>query len=247
MKTRLTLILFAAFASVFSGCSDDNDATPESGTVSGTISPAHSATKVYLITATDTIKGTPTAAGTYELKEVKAGSYSLAFKAADNFDSPAPSTIEVKKGQTTNVPVVTFTALPANGFISVEISGVTYSGTPSYFFGNEYPMVWSGNGWPNNYAGGHQIRLTLPIITGVGTYSSATHQPTGEDLEIAVANMNNFWTVNNAMGTATLIVTSFNPTTKRINGTFSFTAEDGGSSPDKVGTNGIIKNVRLIQ
>src|SRR5688572_22099354 len=104
MKSRFTLILLAAMGSLFYGCGDDKkedptpSATSETGTVSGTISPANSASKIFLISGTDTIKGTPTASGSYELTDVKSGTYSLAFKATSNYDTPAPSNVEVRKG-----------------------------------------------------------------------------------------------------------------------------------------------------
>lgn len=246
MKARLTFFFLTILTGFISGCGDEDNPTPDAGTVTGTISPANAASKVYLIAGTDTIKGTPTAAGSYELTNVKAGTYSLAFKANDAYDAPAPSSVTVTARQTTTVPVATFTALPANGVMSVVINGVLQTGNVTYFGGNDYPIILNSNGWPNNTTTGHSIWLTLPPITGVGTYTSATQNPNGDEVEFDVANSNNFWWANYSMGTATVTVTSFNPTTKRISGTFSFTAISSGR-PDKVGTNGILKNIKLMQ
>ena len=235
MKARLTFILLATMAGFVTSCSDDDDATPATGTVTGTISPANGASQVYLITGTDTIKGAPSASGTYELKDVKAGDYQITVKANANYTAPAPAAVNVTAGNTTTVPVITLTALPAGGAASVVIGGVTYAGTPTFANFGTGKLFYLSNGY--------QVHITLPAnITGPATFTTAN-----SDLNFMVLSNSTGanWDTDNTGGTGTLTVTSFNATTKKGSATFSFTAAASSGSTTKVGTNGTLQNVTL--
>jgi hypothetical protein len=248
MKKRISFILFVAFAGFFTGCGDDDkkdDPTPETGTVTGTISPANSASKVYLIVGTDTIKGTPTAAGTYELTDVKVGTYKLAFKATSAYVAPAPTDVTVTARQTTNVPVVTFATLPPNGLMSVEIDGVTHSRTPSNNVSGSFaePYIISNNFSTYDYT----VQIRIPHITGPGTFNI-----TNSDLVFSISdgrtNYDYYTWYPGSSGTLT--ITSYNSATKRGNGTFSFVAANTSGDPNatpktKAGVNGVLTNVKL--
>lgn len=238
MRFSLKSLFFVALTAFAFGCdSDDDAANPSNGTVKGSVSPANGASQVFLVTGTDTIKGTPAADGTYELKDVKPGDYQISAKANANFMAPAASAVSVTAGNTTDVPVITLTALPANGSASVSIGGTTYSGTPTF--------AGFGNGTLFYLSNGNQIHITLPAgISGPGTFTTSATS----DLEFKVINNSSgaTWSTDATGGTGTLTVSSYNATTKKGSATFSFTAVPTmGGTGTKVGTNGTLLNVRL--
>jgi hypothetical protein len=236
MKASLKYFFLVLITAFSVGCGDDKDTSPTTGIVKGSITPANGASKVYLVSGTDTVSGTPTSSGTFELTSVKPGSYQFSIKSNEGFSSPAPTAVEVTAGQTTEVPAITLTQLPANGLMSVSVSGTAYSGTPTF--------AAFGNGLLFIYSNGYQVHLTLPAITGTGTYTTSSTS----DLEFKVINNTTgaMWSSDNASGTGTLNITSYNATTKKGSGTFTFTATPGsGATGNKVGTNGSLQNVKL--
>ena len=237
MRLRLKYFVLLAVTAFSFGCDKDDDTQPTTGTVKGSISPANGGSQVFLITGSDTLKATPASTGTYEFTQVKAGSYQATVKTNAGYSAPAATAITVTAGQTTDVPVITLTQVPANGAASVVIDGVTFSGTPSFAGFGTGKLFYLSNGF--------QVHITLPAnITGPGTFTTSA----SSDLVFMVLNNSTgaTWSSDDAGGSGTLTVTSFDAATKKGNATFSFTATPSmGATGNKVGTNGSLQNVRL--
>ena len=245
MKLHLKHFLILALAAFATACGNDEDTsqptpTPAAttGEVSGTVTPSNGASHVFLISGTDTLKTVPSAFGDFEFAEVKPGTYQVMAKPFFDHEAPAPTSVTVKAGQTTTVPVITLTKIPIDGLISVSLDGSVISGTPLFSA--------VGNGSISISNSTDQVYLELPIITGTGTYTNAN-----SDLNVIILQSPTSarWETTKTLGTATLTVTSFDPVTLKGNATFSFSApaSANGATGSKVGTNGSLKNTRLAR
>lgn len=74
----------------------------ESGKVKGTVSPAEGASRAWLLSSTDTLRSN-IQNGTYEVKDVKPGTYRVIIEAKPPFKNIAKDGVTVSDGQTTDV------------------------------------------------------------------------------------------------------------------------------------------------
>jgi hypothetical protein len=71
-------------------------------TVKGTVSPAEGATQAWALSTSDTVKA-PVANGTFELKNLKAGTYQIIIEAVAPYKNTAKEGVEVAEGATVDV------------------------------------------------------------------------------------------------------------------------------------------------
>ncbi|MBS1597792.1 MAG: carboxypeptidase regulatory-like domain-containing protein [Bacteroidetes bacterium] len=72
------------------------------GTVKGTVSPAEGATRAWIISSSDTLK-TSVNQGSFEIPDVKPGTYKVIIEAKPPYKNVAKDGITVTDGQTTEV------------------------------------------------------------------------------------------------------------------------------------------------
>ena len=73
-----------------------------SGSLKGTVTPSNGALKVWAISSTDTVNGTITN-GTFDLRNVKPGTYKLVVEATPPYKNVTKESITVKDGEITDV------------------------------------------------------------------------------------------------------------------------------------------------
>jgi len=74
----------------------------QSTSIKGTVSPADKATNAWAMSSTDTLKA-EVLNGAFEIKDVKAGTYSVTIEAVDPYANATKSDVVVVDGQTTDV------------------------------------------------------------------------------------------------------------------------------------------------
>jgi hypothetical protein len=99
-KQPIRLIAFVCSVLLFSAFTVQNG-----GVLKGTVLPAESATRAFIISGTDTIQSTITA-GSFEFKQVKAGTYQLTIEATAPYQHKTMADIAVKDGETTDVGAI---------------------------------------------------------------------------------------------------------------------------------------------
>jgi hypothetical protein len=71
--------------------------------IKGTVTPADKAVRAWAVSQTDTIQAAIEAGGTFEIKNVKPGTYSVIIEAQEPFANTRKKDIVVAEGQTTEV------------------------------------------------------------------------------------------------------------------------------------------------
>lgn len=96
-KQPIRLIAFVCSVLLFSAFTFQNG-----GVLRGKVLPVESATRVFIISGTDTMQSALTA-GFFEFKQLKAGSYQLTIEAAAPYQHKTMADIQVKDGATTDL------------------------------------------------------------------------------------------------------------------------------------------------
>ena len=93
---------FAAFASGIVALGLSAFTLLQTNSIKGTVTPADKAVKAWAISSTDTLSA-PVTNGTFEIQNVKAGSYSVVIEAQSPYANTRKKDIEVKDGVATDV------------------------------------------------------------------------------------------------------------------------------------------------
>lgn len=241
---RFGLVLLLAgslpAASMLNSCSSDkkDDPQPTTGSLAGTVSPANGLTKV---TATDggglTFVATPGTNGAFTIADLKPGEYTLSFTPASGYAQPGNRSITIVAGQQAAAGTVEVESDGSvrNGTISWTRDGVAYTSTA--LSGMIRPVGYLTEISASTTSGGstHQVSFTFSnSITGPGTYelfSSGPGNNGGEYIVTTGSNTVRYGTYLYQTGPTTgyagrgnFIVTSFDATSRRMSGTFSYSA-----------------------
>lgn len=100
--------------------------TGNTGSFSGTLSPAGAATSISVMAFVNnqsvSLQTTPDANGKFKFEELAAGSYTLYFTPALGYTAPSSKTVTVTNGQNTDAGIISFAAPVASGTITGTVS-----------------------------------------------------------------------------------------------------------------------------
>ncbi|KAA9325902.1 carboxypeptidase regulatory-like domain-containing protein [Hymenobacter busanensis] len=213
----------------FAGCTNtekEQDPAPTTGAVTGVISPVGA---ISAVTATNagglTFLATPNAStGAFSLPKLDAGSYTLSFTPANGYKQPAPRSVTVTAGNTTDAGTIVAVSdgTIKGGTVGWSIGGVTYTGVPptgSVDVANGIFFLSAIGGLTD------QLQLSMGMsFYGVGNY------PLGTSPYVSALYIRNtgpstltYGTTSNS-GSGSINVTAFDATAGTAAGTFSFTA-----------------------
>ncbi|MBC7447975.1 MAG: hypothetical protein H7330_07930 [Hymenobacteraceae bacterium] len=245
-STTLTSLLVGSTL-LFSACKKDKngDVTPV-GSISGKFEPANSISKV---TATDTTGNTtavftttPVADGTFAVDNLLAGNYTLSFSPKTGYTAPAARAVTVEAGATTDQGTITVAPTgggASGGTLTYKVGGTAVTATTvAGSYGSNILLLLGNTGTTPSTT--QVLGISVPSITGPGTFSISSGAANGTYTRGSAG-----WSTGGG-GTGSVVVTTFNTTTRKASGTFSFTAPAlSGSSAtgSKAITNGIFTNV----
>lgn len=215
------------------GCTED--VAPGTGGMKGSISPANSLKRVYLVSATDTLPVTFTSESSFELMDVKAGWYDLSGQPKPGFDAPKTQRIIITGGQTMVAPALKAENQSPDGKLTVTMNNVQYTASMQNSI-NPASSTITGS------AQGYTFQLNLPPISGTDTFNTATNQ----NLKLIILKDKKAWQAFDTLGNTRLKITRFDAETGRADATFSFKAGRTGEK-DLVGTNGTLQHLKVKQ
>jgi hypothetical protein len=230
----LTVLLFA-------GCRKTDVVPPTTGGLIGTIVPTGGAQRVtvHSISTRQLYQLEPAATGGFAWSDLPAGTYALDLLPAAGYQAPAPRTLTVVAGRTTEAGSISLvpTPVPPRGVVSWEADGVLQ--TAAVVAGSVNVARQQFLLMANSYRGNRTDRILLELLgqfDGRGTYQPAAKTPVGLRYESVVAGVPVAWYGGEAPpeSTGVLTVTDFHPRADSVKGKFEFVALGTGGTPGRV-------------
>lgn len=239
LRGWLFLSLFGILAA---SCSQKSDpapaATPTTGTITGTVSPARAITQVTARTTGGlTFIATPDAStGAFTTPALAAGQYTLSFTMAPGYKSVADKTITVTAGQTASAGTVQAASdgTIKSGTMTWTVNGQTYTATA--LTGRVDRSVNRSFTVTGSVTNGNQVdELYLGLGTtfyGAGSYGYNTPYNSAAYRRI-VGGLPTFDYNTSSSSIGTLVVTQYDEATGTLAGTFGFVApvNSAGAGP----------------
>ena len=222
-------------------------ATPTTGTITGTVSPARAVTQVTAKTAGGlTFIATPDAStGVFTTPALAAGQYTLSFTMAPGYLAIADKTITVTAGQAAAAGTVQATSdgTIKSGTMTWTVNGQTYNTTNlSGIADATVNKTLAVTGKSTSGAQVDQVYLQLgTVFNGVGTYPLQSGYYEGHYIRTTGGITSFDYNTANIGSTAagSLIVTQFDAATGTAAGTFAFT---GGNLSGSTVTQATVTN-----
>ena len=239
-STTLTSLLLGSTL-LFSACKkdkdDDTDNPTPTGSISGKFTPTSAITRV---TATNSASvgtsATPGADGTFGINNLNAGNYTVSFTAATGFTAPATRTVAVTAGAINDLGTITVSpggSGGTGGTMSYKVDGTAVTATLVQGVYTSGALAIAGTTGVGT--AGQSVNLAINSITGAGTFPISL---LSSNVGTYTANANTWSTI--LTGSGTIVVSSFNTTTRKASGTFNFVANGfGGATGTKTITNGV--------
>lgn len=219
------------------------------GSLSGVITPVASITRVVitsLATAEAKSVNVDPSKGSFSMKGLSAGSYTLDYIETDFFVKPAQTKVTVKADQNTEVGTISATerVAPISCYVNGEYQGWIRKG----YYSNKllqlvnYTIPSSGpngNGLETKY----DLDITFRNFNGVGTYVCDNTKDTEITYSLYRGGLLQSRQSTETQGNiGTVTITSFDPVEKTIKGTFTATlaARSQSSNDGRAITKGII-------
>lgn len=220
-----------------------------SGSVRGTISPANSVTRDGIRAINKSTRSfydlNPRTDGTFQFDNLPLGDYIITFNLATGYTSPvsrAASVIGgtvVDLGNTVILPITSGTlsgTISWNSDFSYNSSGSPSIGAAGTITGRiipttgQFDLIGRANFDPTgSNAHSEEISLSADVFYGAGEYPvPQSNIGIGANASLATAIIGNSFGTGRASTAGTMVVTSYNASTRTITGTFSF---NGGQGP----------------
>lgn len=217
------------------------------GSLTGTVSPAGAITEInFVLTGTNSsYKCIPDLkTGVFDMKEMPEGNYAINFITDPHYNGIPLAYTTIIAGK--NKDLGTFTTKETNFSLSYEING-NFEGSlyKAYYTGTNLSLgPLSVSTYPEDTRTKYYLSIRLEGISSPGTYICK-----GTSLKISYSGVRqgsglriSYQSTEYAGGEGSVIITSIDPNTKTIKGSFSgkLTSVSGNAADTKMITNGII-------
>lgn len=232
-------ILSLLFLSIgLSACHKDHQPpSPKAnpGGLTGAITPVAAVQTVDLIDLSkrDTVKLMPDAGtGAIKASGLNAGRYRLHFEVNPGYLVPADSAINITAGKTLALDTFTFAATPLYASLRFQSSDgfVFPASVTATFRDSTVSLTAGGSIWYHDGEGddGESYKLTFVLagVHGPGTYTCQGNAASSMNIALlrqALAGASGNWNTIGTGGNATITISSIDPATRVISGTFSAT------------------------
>lgn len=202
-----------------------------SGSLSGSVSPAESISRIVATAAKDNKKYIAQlfADGTFSATGLPEDSYSLEFTPSDFFEKPANTNIEVKAGKNTTASAIT--AIEKSGALSCYVNGQYQSWyRKGYHSGTMLQLVklTTGTGIPEfdiKAEPAYDLGISLRPFNGPGTYICDPSTSSKLSYKLIKGGLATSIQDTGMQGSsATVIITSIDPVAKKIKGTSPYSS-----------------------
>ncbi|MDQ2771119.1 MAG: carboxypeptidase-like regulatory domain-containing protein [Bacteroidota bacterium] len=224
------LLVAVALLAASSACSKTEAAypPPTTGGIEGAFEPADALTAVTATRAgSSPVVVTPGAGGTYSFSGLVPGSYDLTYTPAQGYRVPPARPVDVPVGGATGVPLV---SLVAGSFTFGSASSTTFTADNiTARLAADVLTLQAGNSVAD-------VSVQATGVTGPGSFTITSG---------TFNEGNNRYRMGGYYALNAFRVTSLNPTTHRVSGTFSFNADPYAGSGFTTGIFGTFTDIRL--